>query len=249
MINPRFFIGLPVEFNKKLFVYPPTVFDVISNEKFPIYRSILTISQEDIEDKLLEKGEEALTQGYVPSPFEYMLSLAFQDKESESLVKEAFQFYIHEPVTFLLKEKKVLIGDLKSTLNEIKRVEDLRILNEEEYFDFQNLIRQCMGEKDAAPPNPNENIRVKKMKAKARYRDRVKAKKEGITLGTSLAAICCMGIGINPLNIREISYCAIGQLTKIYQDKEKYSIDIDSLLAGAKASEVKLQYWIREDKD
>ena len=67
-----------------------------------------------------------------------------------------------------------------------------------------------MGEKDATPPNPNEHIKVKKMKAKARYRDRVKAKQEGITLGTSLAAICCMGIGINPLNIREISYCAIG---------------------------------------
>jgi hypothetical protein len=40
------------------------------------------------------------------------------------------------------------------------------------------------------------------MKAKARYRDRIKAKKgNGLTLGTSFASICCMGLGITPLNI------------------------------------------------
>lgn len=249
MINAKFFIGFPEDYKGICYVYPPTVKEVIGNPKFSIYRSILMISNEDIEDRIIEKEGDITKDTYVPSPFDYVMSLAYQGGETRQLVMDSFYFFIHEPVTFLFQEKKIIIGDLKENLNLVKNVEDLRILTEEDFFDFQNLLRAAVGEKDAKPPVPNEHPKVKKMKAKARYRDRVKAKQEGITLGTSLTAICCMGIGINPLNIREISYCAIGYLTRMYQDKEKYQIDIDSLLAGAKASDVKLKYWIREDKD
>ena len=246
MINANFFIGLPVNFKDIAFVYPPTVFDMVGNTKVPLYRQLLTVSHEDIEDQLWGKDfENDISKITVPTPLEYLFSLVFQSEEYKELAKDAFQFFIHEPVTFLIKEKKIIIGDI----SEVKRVEDLRILSEENYFEFQNLLRESMGEKAKTPPDPTEHPRVKKMKARARYRDRVKAKKEGITLGTNLAAICCMGIGINPLNIREISFCAVSILTRMYQDKEKYSIDIDSLLAGAKAKDVDLKYWIREDKD
>ena len=48
------------------------------------------------------------------------------------------------------------------------------------------------------------------MKAKARYRDKIKAKKgNGLDLGTTLVSICCMGIGLTPLNIGKISYASI----------------------------------------
>jgi hypothetical protein len=56
------------------------------------------------------------------------------------------------------------------------------------------------------------------MKAKARERDRVKARqgaKDGISIHTCLVAICCMGIGLTPLNIGEMSYAAIGPLMKM----------------------------------
>jgi hypothetical protein len=67
-------------------------------------------------------------------------------------------------------------------------------------------------QKPVEPPNPNEHPKIKAMKAKARYRDKVKAKqnaKNGITLFTTMASICCMGIGLTPLNIGEISYVAM----------------------------------------
>jgi len=68
------------------------------------------------------------------------------------------------------------------------------------------MLRPAIGEKQVEPYNPNENPKVKYFKAKARMRDRVKAKsKDGLTLGTVLASICCMGLGINPLNIGELS--------------------------------------------
>ena len=96
------------------------------------------------------------------------------------------------------------------------------------------------------PPNPNEDPRVKAIKAKARYRDYLKAKQgKGLNLKTTLSSICCMGFGLNPLNIGELSYAAIPALIATYQEKEKYELDVDSLLAGADAKKVKPKYWIR----
>ena len=94
----------------------------------------------------------------------------------------------------------------------------------------------------------DEDPRVKAIKARARYRDKLKAKqnaRKGITLFTTMASICCMGAGMNPLNIGEISYVAMDAILNQYQSKERYQIDIDSLLAGADSKKVKPQYWIR----
>ena len=90
------------------------------------------------------------------------------------------------------------------------------------------------------------------MKEKIRERDRVKARQaakgntsDGISLITCLTAISCMGIGLTPLNIGEISYAALGILMNFYQNKEKYGIDIASIQAGANAKKVNPKYWIK----
>ena len=84
------------------------------------------------------------------------------------------------------------------------------------------------------------------MKAKARYRDRVKAKNgNGISLETTLSSICCMGIGITPLNVGELSYASLDMLMQRRQMKESYELDIQSLLAGADSKKVKPKYWIK----
>ena len=59
-----------------------------------------------------------------------------------------------------------------------------------------------------------------------------------------------MGIGLTPLNIGEMSYASVGTLMKMMQDKEKYDLDIRSLLAGADSKKIKPKYWIRNsDKE
>jgi hypothetical protein len=96
----------------------------------------------------------------------------------------------------------------------------------------------------------DEDPRVAEIKRKARYRDKLKAKQaakknEGISLFTSLVSICCMGLGITPLTIGEMSYVAMEGILKKYQEKEKYELDIDTLLAGADSKKIKPKYWIR----
>jgi hypothetical protein len=112
----------------------------------------------------------------------------------------------------------IVVGRLEDVVTKIKSINELDVIREEEYFDLQNIVRESCGYESLTPvelPNPNEDPRITAMKAKARARDRAKAKqsaKDGISIQTCLVAICCMGIGITPLNIGEMSYAAIGPI-------------------------------------
>ena len=247
MINEKVFLKKPLKFKDKCLIYPPSINEVLDTDTFGLYKKLLTISQEEIEDEFNEKN---LDMADVLTPMEYLLNNIYNHKEFDTIAKAAFKFFIHQDVYFLCEAKKIIIGDLKEKINSINSIDELVIIEEEEYFDFQNLIREALGDNVLSPPNPDEDPRIKRMKAKARYRDKVKAEKGmGLKLNSSLVSICCMNLGLNPLNIGELSYAAIHPLIRYYQEKEKYRIDIDSLLAGADSKKVKPKYWVRNIED
>ena len=246
MINPSTFLGEPSWFKNICQIYPPKVKDVVTNQDFSNFQTILLISAEEIEDLFVENKQEMDT---YPTPLEFLLANCYNNKNYEELTKKAFMFFIREKITILYDLKAIWIGDT-AELSNIDNLQQLRLLNEENFLDFQNSIRKALGEEPKEPPNPNEDPRVKRIKAKARYRDRVKAKKgKGIGFSTSLTSICCMGIGITPLNVGELSYAAVSELIRRYQEKEKYETDISSLLTGADSKKVKPKYWIRNLED
>lgn len=235
----NFFLGYPAEFKNICWIYPPKVKDVACTKEYGAYVHMLMISQEEIEDEYVRAGIEF---DKLPNPFEYILSNAYNNMQFRALLEKAFYFFLHERVYFLFDQKAIAIGDLK----ELKSIEKMKLLKEEDYFDFQNMLRESVGSKPVKPPNPNEDPRVKRIKAKARYRDYIKAKHgKGLTLQSTLASISCMGLGLNPLNIGELSYAAVPVLLATYQNKEKYELDVDSLLAGADSKKVHPVYWIR----
>lgn len=241
MLKERFFINEPINFKNKFKIFAPTIREIITNEDFSTYRSILTLSQEDIEDALVKyiDGDK------FPTPFEFLLSNAFHSKDYEKKAIEAFSFFIHQPVTFLYEKKMILIGNVEDVLTEVKTIKEMIFLSEEEFFEFQNLIRNSLGEASIEAPVENENPRIKKMKAKARYRDRIKAKQgKGLSFEGLIKSICCMGIGINPLNIGDLTYAAAVLLLETYQKKEKYETDLKLIVAGADSKKIKPKYWI-----
>lgn len=176
MIDSHFVINEPANFQNICKIYSPTIRQVITEENFLVYRKLLTLSQEEIEDEYMEKKMELSN---ILTPLEYLLNSSFNNKQVEALSIKAFEFFIHEPVTFIYEEKKILVGDLKKILERAQSLDDLRFLTSENFFDFQNLIRNAVGEDSIEPPDPNENLKIKRMKAKARYRDKIKAKKNG----------------------------------------------------------------------
>ena len=247
MTNIVAFIGEPQNFMGKLTIYPPKVRDVVANVKFGAYQKILTFSEEDIQEELKKNNPDIAE---FPTPFEFLLINCYTDKNFKKLAIEAFEFFCHTKVAFLFEDKKIIIGDVEEIVKNMKSVNDLVYLHEEEFFAFQNAIRASCGEKPYTPPPPpdlNEDPRITRIKMLARERDRIKAKSKksgGISLDTILVAICCMGIGITPLNIGEMSYVSIQGIMRKYQDKEKYQLDIESLLAGADSKKIKPKYWI-----
>lgn len=245
MSKEMFFIGQPVQFKTGILIYPPSLKDVIVNKNYSTFLRILTYSQEEIEDIFVKEKKDLSS---FPTPIEFMLNNCYHNRQYETVCKQAFQFFLKTEVDFLYDKKLIIIGNLKDVLKNLTSLSQLITISEEEFFDFQNLIRLATDQKIVEPPNPNEHPRIKAMKAKARYRDKIKAKqaaKNGVTLFNTMASICCMGIGLTPLNIGEMSYVAMQAILSQYQTKEKYQIDIDSLLAGADSKKIKPKYWIR----
>ena len=247
MIDERILLGFPIEFKDVCQIYPPKVSDVVGNKDFMIYQSLFTMTQEDLEDAYGQ--DERIT--HIPTPFQYLLMNYYQDPTIREKIHEAFQQFTHEPVTIVPEIEMLLIGKSEEDLDPDVDLENPRLLTEENFFDFQNTIRLAMGDKPIKPPEPeDENLdpRIKRYKAKVRASEKLLAKKrakKGPTLGTLITAICCMGIGLNPLNIGEISYACIHWLIAMEQQKEEYDIDIRALLAGADSKKVKPKYWIK----
>lgn len=245
MSDSRFFIGAPVPVGRLCKIYPPKVREVVENEKYPLFHQILFITQEDLEDMKTEgKIEEFMT------PFSFLLNRAQMAPEIEAIVKEGFYFFLHEEITILYDMKIIIIGNLEEEIAKVKDLKNLRILSEKDYFVFQNYLRESVGEKTVEPMDLDENPRIREIKAKGRRRERAKQKSQGgISLTTLLTAICCMGIGITPLTIGEMSYAAISYIKDMAQKKERYEIDVQSLLAGADSKKVHPEYWMAEDKE
>ena len=250
MSKELFFIGAPVQFKPGVNIYPPKVKEIVSNPGYNSFSRVLTYSHEEIEDIYVKEKKDLDS---FPTPLEFMLNNCYHNKDYEDVCKKAFQFFLKSEVDFLYDKKIILVGRIEEVLKNLTSIDQLVMIHEEEFFEFQNLIRMATNQKIIEPPNPNEHPKIKAMKAKARYRDRVKAKqaaKNGMDLFTIMTSICCMGIGITSLNIGEMSYVAMQAILNQYQNKEKYQIDIESLLAGADSKKIKPKYWIRNlDED
>jgi hypothetical protein len=247
MIDDKIFLGFPIEFEDVCKIYPPTVNDVVGNKDFSIYQALFTITQEELDSVYLK--EEDVMQ--VPTPFQYLLMNYYQDEEMQEKIEEAFLHFVHEPVTIVPEIEMLLIGKSEDELDPNVDLDNPRLLTEENFFDFQNHIRMVIGVEMIKPPDPEEanlDPRIKRYKMKVKEHEKTvnkKKAKNAPTLGTLLAAICCMGIGLNPLNIGEMSYACVQWLVAMEQQKEEYDIDIRALLAGADSKKVKPKYWIK----
>jgi hypothetical protein len=242
MINEKIFLGFPLDFKDVCKVYPPTVNDMCGDEKFEFCQTLFMMTQEDLEDAYVNENVPT-----IPTPFQYLLMNVHQDDVARDNVLHGFQKLLHEPVTIVPELEVIIIGKSEEELDPDKDLENPRVIDAKNYFDFQNIVRTVLGAQPAEPPVEDEDPKIRRYKAKIRASERLLAKKKkGTNFGTLIAAICCMGIGLTPLNIGEISYACVPWLIGMSQQKEEYDIDIRALLAGADKKKVKPKYWIKD---
>lgn len=236
MTNLNAFLCAPLPFKANIDIYPAQVKD-LTNPLFSNFQSILLMSQEEIED-LFEQQLQDDKNFIVPTPIEFLFINSYSNQGYDIIARQAFEFFIHKTVDFDYEEKRIIVFNEDGS-NET--------ISENEFFDFQNLLRVSMGFEEVEKPDENMHPWKKRMLALRRMRDKAKAKqnaKNGTTFIEILVAICCMNLGINPLNCGELSYASVNALVEIYQKKEKYELDINSLLAGADSKKVHPKYWI-----
>lgn len=231
------FIGYPINFQDICLVYPPKNKEIVAfgYQKFMVMTQLLTQTQDDIDDGLVDAK---LDQN--PTPFQQLFLQIALYPQMKPRIQEIFRLFVRADTTFLLDVPAIVVGDLK----------EKRMLTEENFFDFQNVVRAVIGNKMVEKPNPNENAKIKRFKALQRQRDRIKAKqnkgdapKELLSLMTSA---CLMCPGITPINVGEITYMATKSLIDRFATKDQYETELASLLAGAKPDGKKQSYWIRD---
>ena len=243
MIDEKVFLGFPLNFKDVCKIYPPKVKDVCGDSDFAYCQTMLEITQEELEDAYANENVPR-----IPTPFQYLLMNYHQDKEMGEKILYGFNKLIKEPVVIVPELEVIIVGKSEDELDPDIDLDNPRTIDESNFFDFQNMVRASLGIAQVKKPVENEDPRIKRYKAKIRASERMLAKKKnnGTNFGTLLAAICCMGIGLTPLNIGEISYACVPWIIGMSQQKEEYDIDIRALLAGADKKKVKPKYWIKD---
>ena len=219
------------------------------------YSSVLTEKYEELHDQYV-KDDPNIPEEMIPTPYKYVLVNSYANEEAKQIYCDAFEFFLHEPVTIVPELEVIIIGKDEEHLDPDVDLDDPRLLKEEDFFDFQNMIRDAMGMKQVTEVEDfsKEHPKLRRMKALARERDRVTAKQKakdgtGISFETSLVALCCMGIGINPLNVGEIAYASVTPIVKMFQAREDFDTNMHFIYAGADAKKVKPEYWVRDFTD
>lgn len=125
--------------------------------------------------------------------------------------------------------------------------EQKRIINHENFYNFQNVIRIQNRITEIAPIPIDESPMAKKFREKRELRDAVKRKQQdnnAPSLTDLMCAICSYKIGITPFNVKDITLFTLYSLLNMNRDKEKYDKEILFLSGGADPKKVKPKYWI-----
>lgn len=237
-------IGAPLTFHDKLFIYPPLIKQILAAKHFDIYRTYFTMTQASVTDQITDFGKRQVEEK-IPTPFELLLLIAASNPTVAQQLEDGLFFFTHQRGRIFPEQKMILFGEVTKA----KSIDELVIIDENNYSEFQNYIRLALGAATESEPVEEENLdpRIQRMKAKARYRDYIKNKTGStIELNEILVAVCCMNVGLNPLNIGEITYAALIALFHSSQKKEAYGWQMRLAISGNAAKKITPQYWIEE---
>ena len=248
-ISPSVFVGSPLK-HRAFSVYPPTIGDMLEDYLMREYLRIFTISQEDIWDDRQERGLPSDKD--CPTPFDILIVQSGNPGDPAShLIRTGLEKLTRESVIVSPEHRIILFKS--EGWEQVEDLQDARcIADNETYFDFQNMVRQAFGEEIIPPPEVEENPRLAALKAKMRQSKRLlkTAKRpDGLSFSTSLNILCHLGLGLNPINLRQLPYASVGPLIEMGINKERFMIDSIALATHADPKKIKPKSWIKNPDD
>ena len=233
-IKAQAYIGCKSQLGKICGIYPLTIKEVIElgYSTYKTYLSTLLLDEVAISSHIKEKTGENISPEKI-DPLTYLLSSAEQSDSFLLEVQSMFSTFIKEDVLLLPEISSVVIGD------PLER----RIINSENFKDFQEILRIQNGQKVKPPPPPNETPGERRMRLLREKAEAVKQKQnekdsEGMPFSVFLEIADVFGI-----NLEKCTVYAFYKLVARHQAREKWNQDIQMLCAGAEADKLKTKYW------
>ena len=215
-------------------IYPLTIKEIIElgYSTYKTYLSTLLLDEVAISQHIKEKTGENISPEKI-DPLTYLLSSAEQNDSFLLEVQSMFSTFIKEDVLLLPEISSVVVGD------PLER----RIINSENFKDFQEILRIQNGQKVKPPPPPNETPGERRMRLLREKAEAIKQKQnekdsEGMPFSVFLEIADVFGI-----NLEKCTVYAFYKLVARHQAREKWNQDIQMLCAGAEADKLKTKYW------
>lgn len=242
----KLFFGAAINFNG-IWVYPLQMKEIIGMGQI-VYEEYLSYLANDIREIQKELKKKGVSEDEMPgSAFEYLMlqaqaSLSFGMGDETFLMKlqKAFSTFIREEVHFSFKTQEIIIG------NDFKK--NRRVLNKDNFDDFQNILRAQNKLPVPEPIPENESAMARKFRLRREQVAEVKRKQalkngEAISLLDSISTLICFNIGINFQNVGDLTMYQFKELLSRAQTKYKYDLDIRMIAAGADPKKIKPKHW------
>jgi hypothetical protein len=127
---------------------------------------------------------------------------------------------------------------------------DKRFITLDNFGEIQNIIRVQNKRAVKEDPPPDESPMRRKFRLKAEFRDAVKRNQksndpDAPDFCALMSSLSCYN-GKSPKEMQDFSFFAFREDLERYQLKDKYSLDIRSILAGADSKKVNPKPWIKK---
>lgn len=242
----RYLHGLPVIFEDICLVYSPKLHEIAADglDNFYQYISATQITKPTkLEDLEIKKLLSPL------SDFEYLLLLTQMDKDDYKLIKNAFEFFTKEKVTFITNPPSIVFGP----------VNEKRILTKENFYNFQEEVKLACAMRDPHEDTieflesdsprvralKEQMLRGRKEREEAKRRQRKRDGGGELELSDLIASLAIGNNSYNLINIWDLSYYAFQDQFKRMSWHEEFDINTRASLAGAKLDKNKLSHWIK----
>lgn len=240
-IKLQAFNGSPSKLSGVCNVYPLLMGEILEMgySKYGHFLGTLLLTPSEIREQIRKKiGKDA---DQIPEfdTLTYLLMSANQNDMFFLELQEMFTTFIKEDIILLPKISSVLVGS----------PEEKRLINSENFIDFQNILRIQNKKEFVKPPPENETPweRKKRLNAeKVAAAKKRQAEKSGgnDSLESMLEVAEVFGIDYKHKSL----YAFYGLLPR-YRMHEKWILDMQMICAGADSEKLKTKYWGDSSKE
>ena len=231
-IKEQAYAGYPSQLKGVCDVYPSMMADFLKDStKFSGRLGLLLLTESEIVDLAKEKGRNLQIDDV--HVLEFLLFNAEQDDNFLLELESAFSTFIKEDILLLPSINSVLIGP----------PDEKRLITEENFSDFQTILRVQNRREVPEPPPENESAIARKFRLKREQREAVKRKQQQKEGNTQEIADLLEIAEVFGIDYKEKSVYAFYGLIHRFQLKEKWDQDIAMLCAGADPKKMGTKYW------